>query len=744
MGEQVPIDGSGMRASPAQPAEALQEIAQAFLTLEQAISFYPAGHQARAVPLARLTELLRSEASRSGEASVTCAGESVLWRGAVLEAPPPVVRKFAFAIGSVGIARLVWSERLAEDDLHRFMTRLAAARGSGRQTVWDDPERSPHLVVEGHDYQSMMAAAGRQKGPDPRGEMWRGLLVRAVGGAAGEPSKEDLELLRESLEDPARLASLLVEVIGPAAHYGHPDAIGPMRRLATLADRAAADGAGRDQRSLSERLAELGRRLPAALRLRLLEAALDAPSGGGFDAAFGSFAPEEAVALLGGNFAIEPAQIERLTRVFQLLVPRRLDRMELAPLLRAHVPAGAAPDEPLADNVWEEVQELLTGEAGDFMSPSYRDQLRRLAAREADRHGQEAALAHLPCVMSSLAAAHTAEEALQIQFEQVRLATSPVRYRDAVEGLAGTCESALAAGDRERGLRILRRLLEVRSGEGPLAGPRAQIEQSLKSIASGPALRALVTELPSLSGEERGAVGVLTAIAPEVAVPVLLDALVAEQDPARRREIAALLETGGPAVAPAVLPRLVSASDAVAKLMLPLVAEAGEPATAPALLALLGRRDPGLRRDVLRTLLLIDSDEVRRALPGLLDDPDLEIVQAAAAHLGATGNPQTVRDLLPSLTAGRFSGRRAERTRRAIFVLGRMRAPEAVVPLGELLLRRPWINRRVQEQVSEDAALALARIGGDAARRALEQAAARGPERIAALCRRLLDRPGGG
>jgi HEAT repeat protein len=193
-----------------------------------------------------------------------------------------------------------------------------------------------------------------------------------------------------------------------------------------------------------------------------------------------------------------------------------------------------------------------------------------------------------------------------------------------------------------------------------------------------------------------------------------------------------------------VLPRGARAPHGAAKLWRPVVGGPGAPAAAPALLALLGRRDPGLRRDALRALLLVDSDEVRRALPGLLDDPDLEIVQAAAAHLGATGNPETVRGLLPSLTVGRFSGRRAEQTRRAIFVLGRMRAPEAVVPLGELLLRRAWINRRVHEQVSEDAALALARIGGDTARRALEQAAARGPERIAALCRRLLDRPGAG
>jgi len=71
-----------------------------------------------------------------------------------------------------------------------------------------------------------------------------------------------------------------------------------------------------------------------------------------------------------------------------------------------------------------------------------------------------------------------------------------------------------------------------------------------------------------------------------------------------------------------------------------------------------------------------------------------------------------------------------------------MRAAEAVGPLSELLRRRSWINRRAQEKISEAAAQALARIGGDEAKTILERVAARGPETLAATCRRLLARWG--
>jgi len=80
--------------------------------------------------------------------------------------------------------------------------------------------------------------------------------------------------------------------------------------------------------------------------------------------------------------------------------------------------------------------------------------------------------------------------------------------------------------------------------------------------------------------------------------------------------------------------------------------------------------------------------------------------------------------------------------KRAIFVLGRMRAAAAVGPLSELLRRRTWINRRVREKISEAAVQALARIGGDDAKMTLEQAVARGPEGLALTCRRLLARWG--
>lgn len=739
-----PIPGGEQEAHPLSPelAGVLQDLAQALLNLEHALCFYPEGHQSRQAPLERLLAMMQAEAAITGEGSLAFAGELLRWRGALSSELPAAARKLSTLLGNQGIASLCWSPGLTAVELERFLALLARGRSSGRRETWDAAACFENLRVDGLDYHALMAS-GAEEGEGlsaERRNLWQALLLRLLSGPEFEPSAGELKLLREGWEDPAALASLLAEAIGPGAQAGVPGAVETVRRFAGLLERAAAAGEPLPAGESARKLGAVARQLPAALRLRLLESAMTPPADGLFAEAFGALDVKEGVELIAETFSMDSGQIERLARVFQHLVPRQLERMELAPQLREGIRRAEDPDDPLADNVWGEVQELLTGESGEFMSPGYQEQLRRLAAREDARRGGEKSLAELPGLIADLTSAQVSGESLLIQFEQLHLATNVERFRDALEGIGGLCSVALAAGDRERGLLILRRLLEENAAETPPAGPRTEIERTLRSIASPPVLQTLLQFLGNLGPDDLAAVRTLFSLVHVVATPVLLAALVAEEDAGQRRRIAVLLQSLGPAALPEILQRLAEAPPAAARTLLPLVSETSDPAAAPVLLGLLGRDDPKLRRDALRTLIRIDSPEIRRALPRLLDDRDDEIVHLAAAHLGAVGSPETVRELLQLFNGRLFAGRRAEEMMRALYALGRMRAPEAVGPLSRLLRRRTWINRRVQEQLSEAAAQALARIGGDEAKEALERVAARGTEGLPATCRRLLAR----
>jgi hypothetical protein len=735
-------------APPARPlppdmAAVLQELAKGVLTLEHAISFYPAGHQSRRAPLERLHALLREEAAVSGEASLAIAGDAVAWRGEIFSELPSAARKLAALFADQGIARLSWSPGIRADELERFVGLLARGRGAHRQS-WDPAASFEHLRVEGLDYQALMELdAGDAPGPGAESRaLWLTLLPRALREAAPAFSDEELKALREGWADPAALAALLVDAIGPGARTGDPEAVEQVRRFARQAGRAAASGDPLPEGECERNLGALARQLPPALRLRLFEATLDSDADDVTPAGLGDLDADESVALIAGNFSLDPGQIGRLARVFQHLVPRGLERLELAPRIREGLRGADDPGEPLADNIWEEVEGLLTGESGEFMSPGYQEQLRRLADRREARRRGEDALARQPELAADLASTRVAEESLRIHFEQLHLATSLERFRDALEALGGLCSATLAAGDRERGLWILEELLRINAGEEALAGPRAELGRALQAVAAPPVLQAMLGFPDGLGAGERAVLGGLFALVPDAAAPALLDALADDGGPERRREVEGLLRGLGRAALPEVLLRLPEAPAAQARVLLSLVAEQRDPAAVPVLLGLLGRDDVKLRRDALRALLAIDSPEVRRALPALLEDQDAEIIHLAAAHLGTVGSPETLRALLRRLETGFFAGRRSEEMLRAILVLGRMRAVEAVEPLAGLLRRRTWVNRAVREHVGSAAAQALARIGGEAAKKALEQAAARGSGAASETCRRLLARWG--
>jgi HEAT repeat protein len=244
----------------------------------------------------------------------------------------------------------------------------------------------------------------------------------------------------------------------------------------------------------------------------------------------------------------------------------------------------------------------------------------------------------------------------------------------------------------------------------------------------------------------RAALSSLFALAPQVSAAALLDALLdPAAEPAAQRALLEFVAELGADALPEVVRRVADAPPQSVGHLVAMMGAARAPAAVQPLLGLLARSDLALRREVVRALALIDAPEARDALPGLLGDPDEEIVRLAATRLGVIGAPTAVQRLLRPFAGLALPGaRRAQELRRAMIALGWMRAAEAVPALRAVLLRRIWLNRRVQSELCATAAQALVRIGGPEARRALERAASRAPSPVAALCRRLLARPEGG
>lgn len=734
MGESSPKGPAG-RSLPPQVAGALGELAQAFFVVEHACAFYPEGHQARQAPLTRLTEAMTGMLAARGLVELGFAEEGLRWEGEPFMELPGIVRKLVDRFLAQGIASVSWTVGLATEEVAGLVELLLERRGDegdrrGRRPAF------PHLAVEEVDYSSVAAKEGAAEEEDRR-ERWRELLRHARSETNVELRPGDEALLRGLGEDPEALAGAMVAGAGAAGGEEIAEEARALRRVTEAFGRAGREGVAPAE-GIVGNLRLAAARLPEAMRFALLEQVLEAPAESLFAQAFGALPPEELIGLLARNFALDPDRIMRLTRVFQRLIPRRLDRRELAPLLRGLLQDQARPEETLAENTSEEVEGLLTGEAGDFMSPAYREMLHRLTDREENRLRAEHLIAHLVEIAPHLEPSRTAEEVLRVRVEHLRLATSPERFREGLALLAGTCRGAFAAGDYRRGASILGRLAGLRREETSVVRLRA-FGAALQEFGEAGTMGELLRAYPDVGAPEREAIREVVLAAPQPPLPQLLEALAGERDARRRQELVGLLVSFGPAALAPAVARLGDAGPEEAGVLVALLGALRDPASVPGLLALLHREQPRLRREALRTLIGFELAEVRRALRPLLLDPDEEIARGVADYLGRTGDREAVDALVGHLDCGLFAGTRAGEMKRAILALGRMRCPQAVRPLAELLRRRAWVSRRAREEIQQEAAQALWRIGGEEARRALERAS-QGSEAVAVVCRRLLAR----
>lgn len=741
MGDGDPKKPGETRALPAEMAGVFQELAQSFLALEHAASFYPVGHQARQVPLLRLHRNLQALMEQRDSLTLGFAEEELFWEGEFYGDISPLVHKLVAFMHEQGIAHITFRQGIGTDEIQGFISLLASRRSGGMQRMWAPGEEFAHIAIEGVDYRKLMAEESADTGDvGRRRDLWKSLIARCMSDAQADLSSEELRLLAagEEWEDPKTLVAFILDGLGPAAWAGSAEAVEPMRRLTAALERAAAAQGAPTGAVLRDRFRKVGRQFPDPLRLRLLEASLGEPAPELFAKAFGSPSPADLVALLAKNFAMDTDQIARLTRVFQHLVPRQLERMELFPQIREQVRSQSTTEEALPENAWGEVQELLTGELGEFMSPSYRELMQRISSRETRRREAEDSLAALPDIFQSLAAGRIREETLCIQLELLGLATGEEQMQAALDRATGLCRNAFAAGDRAQGLLALRYLTGFFAAAEIAPSLRPALEAALRALAVPALLEPLIADFMQLADKDQDALVALLPFDPETAARGLVAAFGATEDHDQRRRLADLIASLGPPAVAEIRARLGTAPPGALRDLIGLLGDLKAEASVPALVALLGHPEPKVCREALRALIRIDTPEARRALPALLAGGDEELMQMAAAHLGAIGHQASRKELLRLLQRGNLAGLRTGEVRRAAIALGRMRASEAVAPLADLLRQRAWVSRHAQEDLCTVVAQALGRIGTAEAKKALEDAVGNAPAALAAIYRRLL------
>ncbi|GAB4281013.1 MAG: hypothetical protein Kow0092_36500 [Deferrisomatales bacterium] len=253
-------------------------------------------------------------------------------------------------------------------------------------------------------------------------------------------------------------------------------------------------------------------------------------------------------------------------------------------------------------------------------------------------------------------------------------------------------------------------------------GKRDYLLEAVRRLVRKELLTWLTRFVATERGAEEAEVGeyVLRFLGKDAVVP-LLNALVAERSRVGRRRLLDVLVAIGPPVVPWAMRMLEDQRWYVVRNMVTILGGVGTPEAVKALLRVAGDPDSRLRKEVARALGRVTGEQAAEELRKLLDDPDpgvrLMAVGSAAGH-----RTETMLDALWGVF--RRVPMRSSRWNARVPILqsiGRMGLEAAVGPLERLVRRRPLLWRSRWRVVRLAALQALGEIGGERARRILEE-----------------------
>jgi HEAT repeat protein len=306
------------------------------------------------------------------------------------------------------------------------------------------------------------------------------------------------------------------------------------------------------------------------------------------------------------------------------------------------------------------------------------------------------------------------------------------RYAELLQRVAASLDELRGASAGDEPYRAILVLSSHAMESSRSQRQRLLAEEALFHVAAGPRLADLV--LRACAGSTAGSVRatqILLHLGAH-AVPHLLDALLAADDPERRGRLSAVVVAMGEKTAPVLKEAFDTSDPQRARLAARLAGELQNPELITYLRGILREAEAPdeLHREAAKALARIGNAAATQVLIESLAHPSTDVATCVAHSMGSVANPKVVEGLVAALRRA-LRDDELELARESIRALGRVGRAEAVPTLSAILERRSWIGRKRLRELKLAAAAALGRLPGDEARQILERCAkARGDAQI--------------
>lgn len=708
------------------------QLARALMVATRNWAMYPPEHPTVQQAVARFADVVK-EITAGGAFAIGVTPETLLVDAGPADNKLPAIADAAAYLHDRDILQMGFLGDVPLEALHsllRVFTLDAVERRErgGPAQMWL-AEGHPSIVIEQVDYRRVLEREQGGTGGDlpdsaKRDDVWKSIVTSIVGGQTGVFDSAAQARLLAIAGSPGDITELATAVAAPkCAVDGSPmitsqaaTVLAAFRHLASIVTVASPDR----MPEVMSNLATAAAQLDPHVVMQVMQQT-DDPSGTqvavvqGMAAAFDDV---KVAQLLATALALDGTASDRLATIFNTIAPDDDRKRRVLTLTRNLLTETDFGKTEKFQVLWTSMEELLVSyNDKPFVSEVYRNALDGVGAR-AERMAVTDMPPELAQWMESLGQESVRTLSVTLLVDLMNIETEAARATEIAQDLAALGEDLLMSGSYDDAGAVTQALSARASVAGMLG--RDACRQALDRLGESLAMRetvALIGDVDDTGWEAiRKVIATIGVASTEALKPVVA---VEHETPASQRAASLIVGFGAPAVNR--LASLVGDSRWYAQLAgARLLGKIGVPEAVPLLQPLLRKSDPRVTREAIAALGSIPDAAAARAIQTVLRAATGDARKNVIAALVADKNVKVVPMVVRIIEESDAMGKDHEVVLEALDALGTVASDTAIPALAAVARKTRWFGGKKLRALKEHAVAALAQMGSDKSKAALD------------------------
>ena len=710
--------------------QGVTQLARALMAAARNWTLYPPEHPAVRASSQKFSKAIQ-ETTTGAVFSIIITPETLLIEGIPVPVSQPITEA-ALLLHDRDILQITFGGAVPTDAIHKFLTLLskdtaALREGGGPEVIWGR-EGHKSITLEQIDYRKVLEDRDVDKWERRHDDIWRSIVSTIVLGqkTLDEVAQQRLLGIACDAEQVGDLAAAVMA--SKCAPDGSPlittqaaTVLAAFRHLTSIVGVKAPDQAGEVMRNLASAAATLDPHVVMQMMQSEDDPAESVKVVQGMAAAFDDM---KVAQLLATALATEGQATSRLAQVFDTIASDTERKQRVLTLTRTLLSETSFGQSKDFKAIWASMDELLISyNEKPYVSEQYKASLDGGGARSEEMAARDLPK-ELPEWMDSLGQQNVRTLSVTLIIDLLKLERDAERAAEIADDMTALGEDLLMSGDFPEVCDVTVALSHAAADEAFVA--RAPCGEALMSLATSHAMHETVGVLGDLDAEQVKLFGEICLTVGPASVDALGATLRIEAETPARLRAADIIVSFRAGAVPRLAPFLDEERWVVQCHAADVLGRIGSPEAVPLLQPLLRRGNPKVLRHAISALAGINDPAAARAIHTVLRTATGEMRRAVIDALVAGRDVRVVPMLVRILDESEPLGKDHAVVLDTLGALKHVHTDNAVRPIAGVMRHKRWFARRRTRNLKNTAVDALAVIGSDASRKALDDAAVSG------------------